>query len=581
MRNTTIKLYKGVPLEYNNENTFYFSNVFAQSTYFASKLWRTITGTPLHREGVNSVRINCNISQCFDVDYISFINTDHQNKLYYCFVTHVNYISETVSEIVYQVDYVQTWLFETTNNMLNCFIERNTVAHDNGTNRIKESFDLGTYVTNFGSLYHISELNDLVIVVQASFDVKYWIEHNYSENYKRLPTPILRNGVLDTSDLVYFDVGTGTTAFNVVMAHVDDGTSGVTIDDFFGMWLYPKNLLSGTEGVIVGATEPANKMYYSVAPSGFNVSPSLYLQSFNDGTGSTWTPKNKKLLQSPFMNIYVSNNNGNAVNYAPEYFNTVAFRLFGNTSADGKARLTPLNYKGLPTGITALSFDTDESIDSAPFPSVPLLSDSYLVWLTQNRHSVDNKFDEMHLNNYMNTVNGALGMATSAQSLGLSMNNAQKEGIALSGSSANGLLGAGMSMINSGVASFNNIRSMIAQTEDAKIRPATAKGAQSEGLAFQWGKHDFTLCVKCIDIEHAKSIDDFYTMYGYPIKHVETPSINNRTRFTYIKCVGFKTNGAIPQDERETVENYFNNGIRFWNDRTNFGDFSIANAEYS
>lgn len=559
-RNTTIKLYKGVPLEKNDENTFFFNSLLDQNAYFASKLFRTLTAMCYHREQENYIRVQMPLSACYDVNYLSFINTDHENKLYYAFVDHVNYISDTVSEIVFTVDYLQTWLFEIKNNLTPCFIERNTTADDSVPNTIKESFDLGEYVINYGNLQNITGLYDLVLVLQASFDVVHWIDNGYLETAKRIPYCVKRTGVtslFDSTDVVYFEIGTDAQAFNTFFSHVNEVGSGVTINDILSMWLYPKALITGTAKEIINVGTDKN-IYYLVNPQKVDRTPSLYLQNFNG-----YTPKNNKLLQAPYMQIYVENNSGNSSIYDPIYFDdNPSFRVLGTTTPDAKARLIPLKYKGMPTGTTGLSYDVEEGLDSTPFPSMQFLSDAYLVWLAQNRHTVDADL----VGQSINTI-GSLGVGLSS----------------LIANTATANLGGAVASVSGIASTLNGVQAQIAKFEDAKIQPATAKGNQSEGLSGFWDKIGFSICVKCIDTDHAKSIDSFYTMYGYPVKHIETPKLNNRSRFTYIKTTNFKTNGQIPQNEKNIINSYFNNGVRFWNDRVHFENYDVdtyPNNEY-
>lgn len=565
-RNTTVKLYKGVPLEKNDENTFFFNSLADQNTYFASKLFRTLQTMCYHREQENYIRVQMPLSTCFDVNYISFVNTEHENKLYYAFVDRVNYISDTVTEIVYTVDYLQTWLFEIKNNLSPCFVERNTTADDSIPNTIKESFDLGEYVINGGTLQPVFDSTDsLVLVLQTSFDIMYWIANNYQESAKRLPNITKRTGdtsLFDSTSIVYFDVGNDASAFNTVYSHVNELGSGVTTDDILAMWLYPKSLLTGEASALTTGTD--KYIYYKVAPSSYALTPTLDLQTFVKDLQNIYTPKNNKMLQAPFMQVYVTNNSGNSAVYDPIYFDNRApkFKMFGTTTPDAKARVVPTDYKNMNYQSGLPFYDVEEGIDSAPFPSMQFLSDAYLVWLSQNRHTVDNDL----MKQTVNTV-GALGVGALSAVGNLASGN---------------LLGVGSSVVSIG-STLLDVQGQIAKFEDAWLQPATAKGNQSEGLNGLWGKLGYSICVKAVDIEHAKSIDSFYTMYGYPVKNLETPKLNNRTRFTYIKTTNFKTNGQIPQSEKQIINSYFNQGLRFWNDKAHFENYDVdsyPNNEY-
>ena len=136
-------------------------------------------------------------------------------------------------------------------------------------------------------------------------------------------------------------------------------------------------------------------------------------------------------------------------------------------------------------------------------------------------------------------------------------------------------LGAGVS---SAITTFGKVQSLNAQFSDMAIAPATASGLSGIGLAFQNGKKLFTVTCKTVDRYHAKMIDDFYTMFGYPVRSIQSPNLCARTKFTYIKTVGVIVKGSVPELVKQDLENKLNNGLRFWASTGDIGDFSVTNS---
>lgn len=119
---THIYLYKDIPLQPNYEHTFYFDSKSNQDDYFESKHTTALTYAPTTYQNITAgvIRVGINIKTVYNVNYLSFTNsetnaeTGYEKKTYYCFVTNVVYINENTTEIHYTVDVMQTYLFQYT-----------------------------------------------------------------------------------------------------------------------------------------------------------------------------------------------------------------------------------------------------------------------------------------------------------------------------------------------------------------------------------------------------------------------------------------------------------------------------------
>ena len=108
---STVDLYSGVDIDFPSGIEIAFSSLANQNTYFASK--RVMRETPctvvkktgrIRLEVAGSVVKNCN--------YISFINPSFENKVIYGMILDYNYINNECTEISYQIDFWQTWMFD-------------------------------------------------------------------------------------------------------------------------------------------------------------------------------------------------------------------------------------------------------------------------------------------------------------------------------------------------------------------------------------------------------------------------------------------------------------------------------------
>ena len=73
-------------------------------------------------------------------------------------------------------------------------------------------------------------------------------------------------------------------------------------------------------------------------------------------------------------------------------------------------------------------------------------------------------------------------------------------------------------------------------------------------------------------------IDDFWTMYGYPMRRVTVPNVRARSEYTYIKTIGCFVKGGAPAADLQEIASYFDNGITFWVNPSNVGNYSVTNT---
>lgn len=576
-RDTTFYLFKNVNLSPRTGDTFYFASRSAQTTYFGTKLYTTISTCSYQRENRNYIKVNLPISSVYNVDYIAFINQSYENKRFYAFVTEVNYISDTVSEIGYSIDYIQTWLLDCT--FTPCFVERQHSTTDAiGDNTIAESLETGDYI--------IRSTDDNVdsvsmVVFQATFDILGWANSNFST--KPITTTIIKNGIVSALSEVGFylnfggQIASDLSALGVILEKIFTGAGGVTMDDIVNIYVYPKiglslyddTVIPGTDSMLPLALQSGYVISNFQTSSGFgnliNL-PTIPENGSNQKVIGNYVPKNNKIFTYPYTCLHVTNNNGSAIDLQYERFalpNNPTGYIYGTSTAEAKIRFVPNAYFG--GGASDPCFEY--GLDSAPYPTVAQVGDSYNIWLAQNRNTVLNNYQAMKYKGgqkWMNTVspfvNGALGGISSKSSPG-----------------TGGIMGEVMSGYNLLLDTYNEVNQYNAQLKDREIAPNTATGVQSVGLAFQNGKKNFSFYVKTLDDQHAVCIDNYWTMYGYPVRKVQTPNFHARSGFTYIKTVGAIAKGNVPENAKNIIQAALDSGLRFWASHNDIGDYSIAN----
>lgn len=591
-RNTVIKLYEGVNLTIGSNDTFYFEDVGAQNRYFASKVRHVINNSIYTRNNRTYIRVPFPISTVYKINYCSYVNTDYENKITYCFVTDIVYINDNVTELEIVEDIHQTWFFNY--GIDPCFVERMHTFSDNiGDNLVADSFDLGDFKS--GSWRNgLGGADDIMcIVAECSFGAFDWSNASAATwTNKSTPHITNRNGLFSATELVAFPIRTkrdgsynyagSGCAFAQFMGHVNRGDGGVTVNDILSMWVYPFQLLQNLNSKVLStsAESPFDKIY-QIGQILQNV---VYEYGSRPLHLDNYYPKNKKLLTYPFVQLMASNNNGSITTYKYEYFNNpnnIQFRVLGTTTSEAKVRIIPLDYKGI-------DIDFTEGLDSAPFPIVSYVGDAYNIWYSQNRNTIENAWNALELQATVGIAASAIGATANigqqagitgtyydaaSKSTSVVMNNNVSGGaLAMQGANVVG------NMANTALNTVMQAKSMLSKQQDAMLAPNTAKGVQSQGIAYQSDK-TFTVYAKTIDAQHAKRIDDYFTMFGYPINEITYPQRKNRRGFTYVKTLDCHVNSStMPESKRRAIENAFNNGVRFWADVDHIGDYTIDNT---
>ena len=437
-------------------------------------------------------------------------------KYWYYFVTDVQYINDNTTELSLELDVLQTYMFDWTLNP--CFIEREHTASDViGEHTIDEGLETGELISQ--STVNV-RLDECCIMIMTTVTLN-----------PEIPIDILAsryNGIFGGAGVYAVDIA------NWTVLGEDLSNLGENIDAIIAMWMYPKKLVT----LASGTSWTSGSIYKQVTSCTVStVSPPARPVTLNG-----YTPKNKKLLQYPYNLLYATNHTGGAGVYKYEYFtdpNNINFGLLGTVSPEGVAHMYPKNYKGV-------TVNYEEGIQVSGFPSCAWNVDTYKLWLAQNQN-------QQNLSMGMTGLQIAAGVVTAG--IGLGTGN--------------------FIMSSSGVSS---VQSLMAQKADMELQPPQSRGNHSGSLAKVAEKLGYSFYAKTIDAPHARAIDDFFTMYGYAVHRVKTPTLKNRPAFTYIKTHDSNVTGNIPQADLNKINQIFDAGITFWVNGSDVGNYSVTNT---
>lgn len=521
-----IHVCSGVRLDNRYGHTIYFDSPAAQQTYFAGKVKKTFSAYTFLRK-TWPIQVQATMQDARTWNYLYFRNGSF--KIYYYFITNVEYINDATVKLELELDVMQTYMFDY--GLLPCFVERNHVTDDSiGTHTLDEGLELGELVDN--DKVNWDSFRDTCILVLATFNP------NHAETVE--PVAALSgmyNGVF--SGLKVWAVDSADWA--AWGSQLDALSEANFVDGIIAMWMYPKDL------IVLGGENTWNDddLCKTVARCITNDETITYpIYTEMPETLNGYTPKNKKLLCYPYNMLYCTNNAGGAATYRFERFNDniPRFEVVGSLAPDGGAKIYPVQYNGLGENY-------DQGLSLGGFPACAWDADMYKMWLAQNQN-------QHALSEQTGAITAVAGAATGLVS-------------AFTGN----LMGAagGLAAAYSG---YQQIAQLNAQKRDAATQPPQSRGVFSSSVNTTAGYQTFTFIRKTISAEQARVLDEYLDMYGYKLNRVMVPKINARPKYTFVKTVGCKITGNLCNEDTVKIESIYDNGITFWTDGNEVGNYN-------
>ena len=527
-----------VPLEDDMKNTLYFSNATRQHNYFSSNIGRTYLNVSYQSE-TRTFRCPDKIDTIRQYNYIMWQNSAYSNKWFYAFIKSMTYVSDGYTDIVFEVDPLQTWMFDIT--VRASFVEREHTNNDTaGNNTLPENVELGPYIKN--SVVGTPQIgpNDFWYAVGVS-DIIGSMTYKPSSKINGLP-----NG------LFYIFTDSVSQLHEIAEMYDEAGKANA----IYSMFVFPRAILQISQGdSVVNAYKNSTWTYDHGTMS---KSLSVYVPTSSDivgkieesykiavptKVGMSYTPRNKKLLTFPYCYFNISNNAGTTVSYCYEDFNgQPTFDMDGVLTNGCATKLYPTNYKNM----THFSGDLQDNpyefgITGAKYPSISWNSDAYTNWLTQN------------------AVNIGIGAGSTALST-------------VAGVATGNYVGASSSLLN-------GVSNAVSQVYEASLVPDQASGNTNVGdLDFTKHKNKFTVFPMSIKPQYAKIIDDYFDLVGYKTCRVKVPNTAHRAEWWYTKTINVNIVGNVPNDDMNKIKDAYNNGLTFWRNPANFLNYSLSNG---
>ena len=329
------------------------------------------------------------------------------------------------------------------------------------------------------------------------------------------------------SGCIFYGYGS-ESAVDRALKRIINSTSGGGLQAIQSVFTCPSYLVPQRDGQVLGSTTP-----YTYDTTMIPIT--------NIGG---YVPKNNKLLTYPYVFMEISNNVGSTSILRQELWEK-------NNSGNYVLKVDAVLCPGCSIRMTPKWYNGDElsveyGITLGKYPICNFAGDAYVNWLTQNG-----------VNIFTDVVSSALNLGMGAGTGGI-------------GGIASGIFG----LINAG----DDLRR-------AELIPPTVKGNLNAGdVMFSTNNLCFRKSYKTIKPEIARTIDDYFSMFGYKTNRLKVANQLGRQNWNYVQigpdeCIGYqKVNVlAVPPADLNNINKLYQRGITLWHNHNTLGDYTQSN----
>ena len=541
--NTRVLLLTGVPLDETYEHTLYFDNITAQTNYFMGQRKYEFTPQTYQRKGIGVMTVQRKVEDLYDCGYLMFQNTSFGNKWFYAFVLDVEYVNNITTRVYYQIDYLQTWWFDITIHQ--CWVEREHIAVDTiGANLQDEGFELGELQTlRTANVYS----DDLYVCVASTVGGELYT--TYGNKFDRIITP----------DNDYAECS--INACYLYCFAINKKVDNELVLDFLFTYLEEHDQLESVVSCFVLPSSMVNTMTAGGRPRTST--------GFADTFSISRQVKNNKLLQYPFNILEVTDNAGTSAVFRPELFDSSQIPQFSfgvTISPTAEVFALPELYNGV--GANDVVGQLDYAVIGKSLPQIPFSTDSYKVWVAQNSTWFGS-----------NRVEGSETLSPQMMAkAGSDILHAAGAG-AVAGSVVpvvGTALGAASGALGALTKNIINVYDSFRRNDKAKLLPDKYNSGTG-ATNIQLENVGLSLIHKSVNPDYAKRIDDFFEMFGYKTNDLKIPNTHSRPHWNYVKTTVANITGNIPSTDIQNIKAIFNNGITFWKNPSEVGNYSLNN----
>lgn len=514
-QSTVIKAYKGVAWDKSLAQIRWFTNEAERSSYFATLLLGQWNNCSIVSTG-KSIRVEAEYNTCIECNYITWNNGESQSgvpgRTFYAWVTAVNYVNAITVEFQYEIDWIQTYLFNFTIGQ--CMVEREHVNDDiQGKYVLDEKLETGEYIVD---RQEYMDFQPAIVINYLRETFKAVIADNMYIPGDTYVAPLSQPSKISTLNNMleaYNNTPERITSLFMGVADMDRPTPGDLNSTLFSQQM--------TE-----IQEP----------------------TFDDNDGAAaYVPQNKRMLCYPYKFMAADNYNGSVNQYRWEDFNspgTAVFIIEGSALPKPSMQFFPIDYRRTQSTSTARNTYEQEGLWYDNFPFVNYATDSFKAWISQYGTS--------------------FAVETGARVVGQVVGMAGSLGVGNYAGAIAGVAGLAETVTNANT-----------EYNEHKIHSMQSHGSvSSSGLAYARGEVGFRVTQYSIRKSMAQRIDRYFTRYGYRVEMVKVPNITGRQVLNYVKCSEVEVAGNIAVDAKLQMEQALLQGVTFWHTNNMTGEIT-------
>lgn len=568
--NSDVVLCRGVPIESDYRHTLYFDSVAAQNNYFFSKAFKQFHNVSYQRERRNVITLEIPATDVYACNYLMFKNTSYGEKWFFAFVNSVEYVNDNVTDIYYELDMMQTWMFEYT--LSQCMVEREHSVTDKIFENTKpENIGYGELMCGVSQNLLSSRglLGEYACVIT-------------SKPYSSGDVPIK---LYSQFCPVYGYIGRAEDMNVIVQEFVRTGWQDAVLSVTVGN----KLMAQGADETHFDMPKQVPKEDFKFVCYGVTSGIHEGEEQFKDQLPNGYKPRNKKLFGYPYNQLWISNNQGTVNEYRYEDFKTDKDGFFHmEVAASGisspECVLYPLDYRGVAKYY-------DHALVLTGYPTVPWIGDTYKAYMAMNRNQIENAVFTQGANGVMNTLSAFLGGAmtvnNAADMLQAAKADASNAGKTVSKTTKTGLRQQAMGGIFSAIGTagtsvvdyMTTVWQVEAKLKDVSNIPPNVGGLSGAGsVTNALSRFDYSTYYMCVKPEYAEIVDKFFDMFGYNTCTVKVPNTHSRPHWNYVKTIGCEIQGFLPQEAANVIKAVYDHGVTFWKNGDEVGNYTLDNS---
>lgn len=317
------------------------------------------------------------------------------------------------------------------------------------------------------------------------------------------------------------------------------------------LFMHHGRMLEAHTAYLNDDSHPVN--FYTIINS---ITPTTFVTDITKRTSFTGiTVRNNKCFCYPYNYLLVSNNNGSNNIYRYEDFSTTNCQ-FENQLAltiGCSGRIVPTYYKGM-------LYNEDEALALGKYPTCAWSSDAFTNWLTQNSVNIPVGIGLIGAGLAITAVTGGAGAGAGGAVVSSGISATFGSTLAISGAS----------LVASGIGSF----------KESKLAPNISGGQATGDVVWSADRMTFVYHQMRCKNEYMRIIDDYFTKFGYAIKHLDSPNLTGRTNWNYIQIgatdeIGY---GDVPTKFMDIINKACRKGVTIWHSHANLGNYSLTNS---